>query len=103
VLSLLTARVSMVVLTTYIVRRAVLESKRHAILVVDPNTVAPLLITLQRLEPIAGRHPQVFETGRRVYEIQFPSDDRPNRAIYRPLGLISVPPSASRRSRRIAA
>jgi hypothetical protein len=45
---------------------SLLPSERDAILIVDPNAVPSCLIALQRLESIAGRGREIFESGRDV-------------------------------------
>jgi hypothetical protein len=77
---------------------SVLPSEREAILIVDSDAVAIRLITLQKLEAIAGGGQQIFEPRSDVQQFQFPLGSSPKFARNSP-GSTSVSlPKQIRRS-----
>jgi hypothetical protein len=56
---------------------SLLPSERDAILIVDPNAVPARLVTLQRLQTVAGRNCQIVEPCRDVERLEFSLRDSP--------------------------
>lgn len=68
----------MVILATDFMCIPILKTKSDPQPVIDPNAVASFLVTLQRLQPISGRHTQIVEFCGGIYHIEFASHYRPD-------------------------
>lgn len=60
----------MVILNRYIQSVAILPLKHHPPLIVDPNRITALAITLEFLKPIAGQRRQDFQCFRVIEHLQ---------------------------------
>jgi hypothetical protein len=69
-----------------IVGRSIMPPKANPPLLVDPDAVLPAPLTLQSLEPVAWRHPQVSQSTRLVEHAQLAQRHR--------LDLKQQPPTA---------
>ena len=70
---MLTGRTSLVVIAELdVVRVAVSEAETDPPLIVDGDRVLAFPVPFQRMEPIAGRHPEVFEAGGHVHVLELP-------------------------------
>jgi hypothetical protein len=56
---------------------SVLPAKRHAILLIHPDTVTTRLIALQQFKPIPRRDRQIVKAGGRVEQSQLPLNQAP--------------------------
>ena len=51
-------------------RMAISPEKADTPLIIDANAILPLAITLQRLKPIRGRQPKIFQSDSRINRVE---------------------------------
>jgi hypothetical protein len=67
-----------IILAADTVRVAAFKSERDSVRIVHSDAVAPLLITLQSLQPIARRNTEITQRRGRVHHVEFPAHHEPN-------------------------
>jgi hypothetical protein len=59
---------------------SIFPPERHPILIIDTHAVPARLISLEQLEPVAGRNRQIIDPPRGIKQFQLPLNDAPDLA-----------------------